>query len=122
MEEGVLFPVPQGWEPYYNDTHRDVNPESVKKTTFTFWLAKPGKVKLTITGGLKRKFDIELQGSQGLNQFCWDLVTRQADNGSPYFIHFKQYLKAGQYKVKLEGESFVSDQKWYVEKTNFPYN
>ncbi|MEA1876128.1 MAG: hypothetical protein U9N86_04640 [Bacteroidota bacterium] len=122
VEEGFLFPVSQGWEPYYNDTHRDVNPESLKKTTFTFWLAKPGKVKLTITGGLKRKFEIELQGNQGINQFRWDLVTRQTDNGSPYFIHFKQYLKAGQYKVKLEGESFVSDQRWDVEKTSFPYN
>lgn len=119
---GYLMTILPGSEPYYNDTHRDVNPESVKKTTFTFWLEKPEKVKITVTGKLKKAFEMELQGRAGLNQFRWDLVVRETDNGSPYFIHFKEYLKAGKYQVKLEGANFESIRDWTVNSTSFPYN
>lgn len=120
--ESQLFPIKPGYEPYYNDSHNNVNPESIKKTIFTFYLAKQGKVVLSIKAGLKKQFEIELQGHQGVNQFVWDMVTQEEDNGGPYFVRFKRYLKAGQYNVKLEGESFVSDQEWTIEKTSFPYN
>lgn len=120
-EAGQLFPIKTGFEPYRNDTHNDVNSESIKKTIFTYWLAKPGKVKLSFRAGLKKQFEIELIGNQGVNQFVWDLMTEQTDDNGPYFIHFKRYLKAGQYHVKLEGDSFVSDQDWTVERTSFPF-
>lgn len=119
--KGVLFPIQTGFAPYYNDTHRDVNPESVKKTTFAFWLEKSKPMRLSVYNGINQVYTISVDGKPGINEIRWDLVVKEQDDGSPYFIRFKEYLKAGQYAVKLEGEGVRSEQKWTVEQTTFPY-
>ena len=64
---------------------------------------------------------MEVLAKSGLNEIRWDLMLKEQDNGSPYFIQFKQYLSAGQYEVKLEGDGFSSEQEWTVDQTTFPY-
>ena len=117
-----LLPIKDGRAPWYNDTHRDVNPESVKKTTFAFWLEKSERVSLKIKQKLKTVATIEIEGKPGLNEFRWDLVTSQSDNQSPYFIHFKKYLPSGSYTVQLKAGNIVSEQDWLVRSAEFPFN
>ncbi|MCD6347654.1 MAG: hypothetical protein J7L96_09570, partial [Bacteroidales bacterium] len=120
--EPRLLPVIDGQAPWYNDTHRDVNPESLKKTIFVFWLEKNEKVSLKIKRKSKVMAEIFIDGKTGLNQFTWDLMTREADDHSPYFFRFKEFLPAGSYIVQLKGEEFSSKQNWIVNPAKFPFN
>ncbi len=116
-----LFEIPNGRAPYNNDTHRDVNPESIKKTTFAFWLNESEEVRLRILKQGKKMKDLKISGLAGLNTLTWDLMIEKIENQSPYFIHFKRYLSAGNYRVQLVGRDFTSEQEWEVLPAVFPY-
>ncbi len=117
-----LFKAPNGWAPWYNDTHRDVNQRSVRRTSFSFWLPNQEVVKLKVVKGNKKVFEKEIEGKSGINQFRWDLVIKENTSDSPYFIHFKEYLAPGEYAVKLVGEGFEKEQLWVVKPGEIPHN
>lgn len=117
----VLFQPDDGVAPYYNDTHRDSNPESVKKTTFAFWSPEEQELQFSVKKGMKVEFETTLKAKKGLNEFRWDLVTAEQDDGSPYFIHFKKYLTPANYSVQLDNGSERSEADWVVHPAVYPY-
>ena len=117
-----LLKIPDGTAPWYNDTHRDVNQRSVKKSTFSFYLPYPQSVKLEVIKGSKIVFEKLIEGKTGLNQFRWDLLTKENNSDSPYFIHYKEYLATGEYKVKLTGDEYEQVQDWRVNPGKIPHN
>jgi len=121
-EKPYLFKVAKGRAPWYNDTHNDVNKRSVRKTTFSFWLPNQDIVKISILKASKTIYSKEIQGKYGLNEFRWDLVTKENASDLPYFIHFKEYLAPGEYKVvlRVKGQELV--QPWTVEQGTIPNN
>ena len=69
----------------------------------------------------KKMKDLKISGLAGLNTLTWDLMIEKIENQSPYFIHFKRYLSAGNYRVQLVGRDFTSEQEWEVLPAVFPY-
>ena len=58
---------------------------------------------------------------KGLNQFRWDLVTKENESNLPYFIHYKEYLGAGDYRVILSAGGLDSEQDWHVGPGKIPH-
>ncbi len=121
-DKPFLFDIPDGQAPWYNDTHRDVNQRSVRKTSFSFWLPETEKVHIRIKKGSKALFEKEIAGRKGLNQFRWDLQTAENNSKLPYFVHFKEYLDDGEYKVELSGKDYELEKEWLVKPGEVPHN
>jgi len=117
-----FFKIPEGQAPWYNDTHRDVNQRSVRKTSFSFWLPEAGKVQLIVAKDGKKKYRTDIDCKKGLNQFRWDLQVSETPSNRPYFIHFKGYLQAGEYTVSIKNEGFELEQDWKVNPGKIPHN
>jgi photosystem II stability/assembly factor-like uncharacterized protein len=117
-----LFSIPDGQAPWYNDTHRDVNQRSVRKTSFSFWLPENKTVKLQVKKGEDTVWEKMLDGKKGINQFRWNLVIKENESNLPYFIHYREYLGAGDYRVILSAEGFAREEAWHVSPGKIPHN
>ncbi len=105
-----LFPVPDLMAPWNNDTHRDINEMSVKKTEITWYQLSEGKAHLQIFSGNKLIWEKELTGTKGFNQVRWDGVVKEDNLKEAYFYQYKTYIKSGKYEVKLSGDGFSDKQ------------
>ncbi len=102
ISTNFLFEIPEGKAPLKRDTHKDIDEKSIEKVPITFWLEEPETINLDIlTESDSLLHSKTIQGQAGFNQFRWDLVTYKEESDSPYFIHYKHYLEAGEYVLKL---------------------
>jgi len=122
LNNAHLLDIPDGNSPWINDTHRDVNKRSIRKTSISYWLPNETSVKLEILKGKKRVFEKELEGERGLNQFRWDLQISETDSDMPYFVHFKTYLRPDEYKVVLHYQNQKLEKQWMVNAGKIPHN
>ncbi len=109
-----FFAIPDLMAPWHNDTHRDVNEMSVKKTEFTWWQMEDGKVHLQINQGIKQIWETDIEGTKGMNQFRWDGVVKEANVPEAYFFQYKTYISPGTFTVKLSGSGFAEKQEFKV--------
>ena len=103
ISSNYFFDVPELKSPLTRDTHKDIEESSIQKFPFTFWLKKAELVKLILTSEMDALlWTQEFEGQPGFNQFRWDLVIKEEKSDLPYFIHYREFLKSGDYKISLE--------------------
>jgi len=101
-EETMLFDIPQGYRPWFNDTHREPNYRTIKKTAITCWLKEAQQVRLELYNKERKLiWSRDLEGTRGFNQFRWDLVYQREESKLPYFIHYEKFLESGIYQMIL---------------------
>jgi hypothetical protein len=98
----MLFDIPQGYRPWFNDTHREPNYRTIKKTAITCWLKEAQQVRLELYNKERKLiWSRDLEGTRGFNQFRWDLVYQREESKLPYFIHYEKFLESGIYQMIL---------------------
>jgi len=109
-----LFPLPKGVRPEFRNPGRTANLSSVEKLPMSFWLTAEKEVDLLIVD----KYDSliwskKLNARSGLNQYRWDLITENVESDLPYFIHYKKFIDAGNYRVilSIDKKEFSEDLK-----------
>ncbi len=115
-----FFQIPIAKRPYLSDTNPSLNFRKSERTTFSFWLKKASKVKMSVfAANEKPKSDaasnhspkpivsFDIDGKKGLNQFRWDLMTQQTKSPAPYFVNYKSYLGVGEYRIQIAGGNDV---------------
>jgi len=114
-----LFDVEIVKSPKLRDTHKDVDEQSIKKVPFTFWLKSSENIKLSITNSKDSIiWTKSITGKKGLNQFRWNLVTKEESSDLPYFIHYKTYINEGDYTLLLENSEGILRKKIIVIEGN----
>ncbi len=109
-----LYPVPDLMAPWKNDTHRDTNEKSVKKTAVTWWQVVDGPAQIQVLQGAKRIWQKEIAGTIGFNQFIWDGVVKERDVPEAYFYQYKTYIDPGKYEVKISLGGFSEKVEFTV--------
>lgn len=107
-----LFDLPEFRLPRTRDTHRDVDYETLQKTTISYLLNQADKVTLKIIDASENTiWTHEMMGNKGINEFRWDLVLKKVESDQPYFFRYDQFIKAGTYKmvISIKGKQVVSD-------------
>jgi len=114
-----LFDVDIIKSPKLRDTHKDVDEQSIQKVPITFWLKNSENIKLSITN-VKDSiiWTKSIIGKKGLNQFRWNLITKEETNDLPYFIHYKTYINEGEYNILLENSEGILRKKIRVIDEN----
>lgn len=98
-----LFPIPTAVRPARTDTRPGVNFRGAGKTAISFCVGEAADVTLSILDeGNEVLASFPLAAQAGLNQFRWDLVLETTESSEPYFVNYKTYLGAGQYRVRLQ--------------------
>lgn len=110
QDEPELLPLPSFTRPKFGDTHGEPDFETLVKSTISFYLPKASGAILSIEDRAgKELWKKELDGIKGLNQYRWDLVLNQIISDEAYFIHFNDFIKAGEYTMYLTvGEKILS--------------
>jgi hypothetical protein len=102
LQENKLFELPPVHRPWHNDTHGEPNYRTLQRLPVTFWLNTAREVSLELTN---EKHEVvwatRLDGTEGLNEYRWDLVIKREESDQPYFIHYETFLGAGKYEMKL---------------------
>ena len=114
---GMLFPVPPLQAPWQNDTHRDVNEQSVKRTEITWWQPAAGPVKLELVQGMKKIWEWQGEGRRGLNQYRWNGVTEETERKEAYFFQYRTYIKPGAYTLRISGSGTDGRQEFTVTES-----
>ena len=103
LSENHLFDLPATKRPWLNDTHKDVDYHTVEKVPITYWSTKSETVDLKIElEGVAKVWSKKWPVKKGFNQFRWDLVVEKHSSQAPYFIHDKEYIATGEYKLVIE--------------------
>ena len=114
-----LFDVETIISPKLRDTHKDVDEQSIKKVPFTFWLKSPEKIELSITNAKDSIiWTKSVNGKKGINQYRWNLITKEEKSDLPYFIHYKSYIKRGEYNLLLKNSEGILTKKVKVIDEN----
>lgn len=96
-----LFALPEFRLPRIRDTHKDVDYESLQKTTISFYLDQAQKVTMEIKNRDETIWSYEMDGIEGINEFRWDLVRKKVESNQPYFFRYDQFIKKGYYEFVL---------------------
>ena len=110
LKKNYLFATPSVKRPWVNDTHKDIDYNSINKVPITFWTTKSQDaiIKIYNQGG-ELVWEHTLDAKQGMNQFRWNLITKSQSSPLPYFIHYDKFMEKGTYKIVLEinGENLI---------------
>ncbi len=110
LKKNYLFATPPVKRPWVNDTHKDIDYNSINKVPITFWTTKSQDaiIKIYNQGG-ELVWEHTLDAKQGMNQFRWNLITKSQSSPLPYFIHYDKFMEKGTYKIVLEinGENLI---------------
>lgn len=121
LKKNYLFHTPSVKRPWVNDTHRDIDYNTVKKVPITFWATKSQAVSIKIHNEAEELvWSHSLAAKEGMNQFRWDLIIKKQSSPKPYFIHYDKFIEKGVYKILLEmnGETLTGTLK--VEEGSRP--
>ena len=118
-----LFSISPVTRPWFNALGGEVDQRTIKKMTISYWLYRAENITLQLEnekGEIQWTHDFD--GKRGINQVRWDLVVREVSSDLPYFIHYKKYLDAGDYQMKLiiNGQT-TSTRTCQVKKATSPY-
>lgn len=103
LQEDRLFTIPKVRIPLVNTTHQNPDNKTVEKVPISFWITKDETVTIKVINDEDDiLWSIPFKARIGFNQYRWDLVTKQVDSPLPYFIHYKQFLNEGYYRVIIE--------------------
>lgn len=129
-----LFPIPSAKRPYLSDIRPGPNFRGFEETPITFWLTEAGNVQLSVFKKPRQSnpqpeeqpapneapnevVSFSISGRKGMNQFRWDLVTKNNQSDAPYFINYREHLAAGSYRVRIESANGdVAQRDWIVEQ------
>jgi hypothetical protein len=101
--------------PYFNDTHNDPDYSTVKKAPFTFWSIDSGSVNISVSDQKDSiLWSTEFEVKFGFNQIRWDLITKKNNSPHPYFIHYDEFIKPGDYKLLINNNRIKLDGKLEV--------
>ena len=115
-ESSNLFSVPTAIRPWFNDTHNDPDWTSHSKVPITYFLEGDAAVTLEIRSEDKTIYSKKLNGTKGLNQFRWDLISKKTESLAPYFVNYNTFIEAGMYEVVLTtGEQEFKQQMEVVD-------
>lgn len=104
-EADFFFDIPAATRPYLSDVRPGMNFQEGEKATISFWLHQASKVKISIQDEAGKTLVTFLKdGSRGVNQYRWDLVTDATNSPLPYFINYKSHLAPGKYQVQIQRE------------------
>jgi hypothetical protein len=104
-ETDFFFDIPAATRPYLSDVRPGMNFREGEKATISFWLHQASKVKISIQDEAgKTLVTFLMDGSRGVNQYRWDLVTVATNSPLPYFINYKSHLEPGKYQVQIQRE------------------
>ena len=109
-----LFSIPVLEAPWYNTTHRDPDPRTVQKITFSWWQPESETVTLTILDKNKKIWSTSIEAHSGFNFYRWDGVIQRQSSMHPYFIHYEVYLTPGEYLATLKGKKSIGSQPLQV--------
>ncbi len=105
--------------PKRRDTHKDIDEKSIHKVPFTFWLKESESIKLSITNATDSiLWTKSIASRKGLNQYRWNLITKEVTSDLPYFIHYKTYIDEGEYYLILENSEGILRKKFIVIDEN----
>jgi len=117
----VLFDPPQARLPWTNDSHREPYLKTVEKVPLTFYLTRPRDVALSVVDGKGKEVKAwRLAGRKGFNQLRWDLVVKTADSPEPYFVRYQEFAPAGEYELRLTGDSLDLRRRLKVAERTTP--
>ena len=102
INENHLFEVPETNRPWLNDTHRDVDYHTAQKAPITYWSVKTETVKLKVQRAGATVWSTDWLVQKGFNQYRWDLVVDRHSSMAPYFIHYDEFIAAGDYQLIIE--------------------
>jgi len=103
--ENILFDTPTARLPWINDTHRDPRYSTMEKVPITFFLTEGVSVTISVVNDQDRTvWSMEHEGSKGLNQIRWDLITERIEGQDAYFWRDRIFIRAGTYTVWISGE------------------
>ncbi|MFC2097766.1 WD40/YVTN/BNR-like repeat-containing protein [Bacteroidota bacterium] len=119
--ENILFDIPKATLPWINDTHRDPKYSTMEKVAISFYLAKGGKVKIELLDNKdKAIWETDFQARKGINQYRWDLITKQVYIVAAYFNRSKQFVRPGKYTVKISNKNFEISNSIEIVKRSDP--
>ena len=112
VNDTYLFKIPTIRTPTYNGDMNGVDYRNTEKLPITFWVKNEGEAIITVFDKSDTAiWSKKLKTTKGYNQFRWDLVTKKVESPQPYFIHFHEFIKSGNYKVELVvGDKIVSEK------------
>jgi len=106
LVEDYLFTIPETRRLWINDTHRDPDYNTIEKVPISFWMSESSTITLKIIDAKDSLlWSKQIEAKKGFNQYRWNLVIKEVESSSPYFIHYKQFLKEGKYNLVLETET-----------------
>ena len=121
LNETRLFDIPVSYRPWHNDTHKEANYRTLKKTAITFWLSENQPVNLELFNAEQQLIWFkEMDGREGLNQYRWDLVFQREESNLPYFIHYEKFLESGIYEIMLKSREGDYPGKFEVRESVSP--
>ncbi|MCB0600111.1 MAG: hypothetical protein KDC28_02745 [Saprospiraceae bacterium] len=118
-----LFPIAPTPRPWFNALGGEVDQRTTLKLDISFWLLAAQPVTLEAVDDKDQTvWEKKLEGSHGFNQYRWDLVMREVTSNLPYFIHYREYLGAGKYRMILvQGNQVIGEQPFTITKPESPY-
>ena len=121
LNETRLFDLPVSYRPWHNDSHKEANYRTLKKTAITFWLAEAQAVKFELyDSGNQLIWAKDMDGNEGFNQYRWDLVYQREESNLPYFIHYEKFLESGTYQFILKTKEGEYQRELVVKESTSP--
>ncbi|MEM6380778.1 MAG: hypothetical protein AAF705_21525, partial [Bacteroidota bacterium] len=89
-----------------------------EKMAFYFKIPNAGQIKLSIIDeNFETIFSDAISVRKGLNSYEWDLILgRTAIDDNPYAFRFVEFIEAGTYTFRLEGENIQLEHSFTVNE------
>ncbi|MFC3881206.1 WD40/YVTN/BNR-like repeat-containing protein [Algoriphagus namhaensis] len=121
-ETNHFFEIKKTPRPWYNSSSGEPDYRTLEKANFSYWLSQARPIRISIFDESDREIWREdLEGTQGFNQYRWDLVVRKVSSDAPYFIHYERFINAGNYRVQITSDDVMMEQKFEVIESSSPY-
>jgi hypothetical protein len=122
LDTDYLVEIEQVSRPWFNSSHHNPDYRTLEKVAFTFWLTEAKQVTLSVRDAADNEvWSTVITGSEGLNQFRWDLIAKKQVSDSPYFIHYDKFIDSGTYTLRLLTGQESINQKFSVVDGISPY-
>ncbi|MGK0217086.1 MAG: hypothetical protein ACI9HE_000561, partial [Planctomycetota bacterium] len=103
-----LFETPTAYTPHANDTVPNPSLASEERVPISFSLAHAASLSVEVVNDQgETLWTRSFEGRRGLNQFRWDLIHERRTSSGPYFTRQVNFLKAGDYSLRITGEDLV---------------
>ncbi len=100
LDKDHLFDIPEIKRPAFSSHSGEVLPQTVEKTSLSFWLSAAKSMTFSLKDqDNKVVWTTTLQGQKGFNEYLWDMIVKKEESNKPYFVHYDQYLEAGNYTL-----------------------